>query len=342
MPEFSYKSPPTILGIESSCDETAAAVYSGGKMLSNIIASQVVHRQFGGVVPELASRAHHKTIWKTVKQALDEASMDMDRIDAIAVARGPGLMGSLLVGLSFAKGLALSYQKPLIGVNHIDAHLYANFIDHKEVYPFVGLIVSGGHTRLVYVERAFEHELMGRTLDDAAGEAFDKIGKLLGLPYPAGPEIDKLARGGDPAFYSFPRSMIQKGLDFSFSGLKTSVLYHIRDYGNDYVKEHLNDLCASVSAAITDVLLEKLKRASTKKKVRHVMLAGGVSANSMLREKTEHWARRSSLNLMIPPLRYCTDNAAMIARTGALKAREGRFDDLSLKPFARISEAQKK
>ena len=326
-----------VLGIESSCDETAASVWSDGKILSNIIASQSIHEQFGGVVPELASRAHHKTIWNTIQQALVEAGVTMDQIDSIAVAQGPGLMGSLLVGLSFAKGLSLTYKKPLIGVNHIEAHLYANFIEHDEIYPFVGLIVSGGHTRLVYVDKAFNHELLGDTRDDAAGEAFDKIGKLLGLPYPAGPVVDKLAKEGDPKFHDFPRSMINKGLDFSFSGLKTSVLYYTQEKGDDFVQNHLNDICASVSAAITDVLLAKLKRAIKKKKVKNVMLAGGVSANSMLRRKVSKLAEAQNLNLMIPAIQYCTDNAAMIAMTGALKAREGKFDDYRLKPYARVS-----
>ena len=326
-----------VLGIESSCDETAASVWSAGKILSNVIASQSIHEQFGGVVPELASRAHHKTIWKTVRQALDEAGVTMDQIDSIAVAQGPGLMGSLLVGLSFAKGLALTYKKPLIGVNHIDAHLYANFIEHEEVYPFVGLIVSGGHTRLVYVDKAFNHELLGDTRDDAAGEAFDKIGKLLGLPYPAGPVVDELSKKGDPHFHDFPRSMINKGLDFSFSGLKTSVLYYTQEKGDNFVQNHLNDICASVSAAITDVLVAKLKRAVKKNSAKHVMLAGGVSANSMLRKKMSDFAGSQNLNLMIPALQYCTDNAAMIAMTGALKARDGKFDDYRLKPYARVS-----
>jgi N6-L-threonylcarbamoyladenine synthase len=326
-----------VLGIESSCDETAASIWADGKILSNVIASQAVHEQFGGVVPELASRAHHKTIWKTTSQALEESGLNIEEIDVIAVAQGPGLMGSLLVGLSFAKGLALTYKKPLIGVNHIDAHLYANFIEHDEIYPFVGLIVSGGHTRLVYVDQAFNHELLGDTRDDAAGEAFDKIGKLLGLPYPAGPVVDKLAKEGDPEFHDFPRSMINKGLDFSFSGLKTSVLYYTQEKGEDFVQNHLNDICASVSAAITDVLVAKLKRSVKKKKVKHVMLAGGVSANSMLREKVSDFALAQNLNLMIPAIQYCTDNAAMIAVTGALKARDGKFDDYRLKPYARVS-----
>ncbi len=327
-----------ILGIESSCDETAAAVYAGGKVLSNIIASQSVHEQFGGVVPELASRAHHKTIWQTVEQALEEASLTIEQIDAIAVAQGPGLMGSLLVGLSFAKGLSISHGKPIIGVNHIDAHMYANFIEHEEVYPFTALIVSGGHTRLVYVNKPLRHAVLGQTRDDAAGEAFDKIGKILDLPYPAGPVMDKLAKAGDPAFHSFPRSMISKGLDFSFSGLKTSVLYYKQEKGNAFVQENLNDICASVSAAITDVLTAKLKRAVKKKGTAHIMLAGGVSANSMLREKVRRLADEHGLNLMTPSIRYCTDNAAMIAITGAIKAREQSFDSLDIKPFARMDE----
>jgi N6-L-threonylcarbamoyladenine synthase len=327
-----------ILGIESSCDETAASVYADGSVLSNIIASQAIHEQFGGVVPELASRAHHKTIWRTVAQALEEASISIDEIDAIAVAQGPGLMGSLLVGLSFAKGLAISYNKPIIGVNHIDAHMYANFIEHEETYPFVALIVSGGHTRLVYVKKPFEHEILGQTRDDAAGEAFDKIGKILNLPYPAGPVIDKLSQSGDPDFHSFPRSMIKKGLDFSFSGLKTSVLYYTQKKGDAFINENLNDICASVSAAITDVLVAKLRRAVKQKKAENVMLAGGVSANSMLRNKIQKFSNSSGLNMMTPSIQYCTDNAAMIAITGALKAKIKSFDSLNIKPFARMDD----
>lgn len=325
-----------VLGIESSCDETAAAIYANGSILSNIIASQTIHERFGGVVPELASRAHHKTIWKTVEQALDEAGINLEEVDTIAVAQGPGLIGSLLVGLSFAKGLSISQNKPIIGVNHIDAHMYANFIEHEEIYPFVALIVSGGHTRLVYVDKIFSHDLLGKTRDDAAGEAFDKIGKLLNLDYPAGPVIDKLSKDGDPSFHDFPRSMINKGLDFSFSGLKTSVLYYTQEKGNEFVHTHLNDICASVSAAITDVLQTKLKRAVRKTGVTNVMVAGGVSANSMLRSKVETMAKELNLNLMIPSIQYCTDNAAMIAITGALKEREGMVDDLQIKPFARL------
>jgi N6-L-threonylcarbamoyladenine synthase len=327
----------TILGIESSCDDTAAAVYSKGKIHSNVIASQAVHEKFGGVVPELASRAHHKTIWSTVEQALLEAGVTMDEVDAIAVTQGPGLMGSLLVGLCFAKGLAVSTGKPLIGVNHIDAHMYANFIDHEETYPFVALTVSGGHTRLVHVTAPFEHKILGQTRDDAAGEAFDKIGKLLNLPYPGGPHVDRLSAEGNPAFHKFPRSMMKEGFDFSFSGLKTSVLYYLQDQKEEYVQEHLNDICASVSAAITDVLITKLERAVKKTGVKTVMLAGGVSANSMLRRKAEEMAEKRGLTLMIPKMEYCTDNAAMIAITGYLQSREGNYDGLEMKPYAQMA-----
>ncbi len=325
-----------ILGIESSCDETAASVCSNGKILSNVIATQAIHEKYGGVVPELASRAHHKTITQTVDQALSESGVLLKDIDAIAVAQGPGLMGSLLVGISFAKGLAISQKIPIIGVNHIEAHMYANFIEHEESYPAVSLIVSGGHTRLVHLKAAFNHRLLGKTRDDAAGEAFDKIGKILKLPYPAGPIVDELSKTGDPEFYSFPRSMMNQGLDFSFSGLKTSVLYYTRKQEEGYVENHINDICASVSAAITDVLIVKLKRAVKKTGVKTVMLAGGVSANSMLREKAEYMADELEIRLLIPAFEYCTDNAAMIAITGSLKAREGLFDDLSLRPFARM------
>lgn len=325
-----------VLGIESSCDETAASVYSSGVIQSNIIASQAIHEKFGGVVPELASRAHHKTIWKTAEQALDEAGKTMEQIDAIAVSQGPGLMGSLLVGLSFAKGLAVSYKKKLVGVNHIDAHMYANFIDNRETYPFIALIVSGGHTRLVYVKSIFNHEILGVTRDDAAGEAYDKIGKILGLPYPAGPVVDQLSKSGNPEFYNFPRSMINKGLDFSFSGLKTSVLYYTQEKSKSFIQNHINDICASVSAAITDVLVTKLERALKIRGAESMMLAGGVSANSSLRDKAKTLSEKRKVALMMPAMQYCTDNAAMIAITGALKIRENMIDNVKIKPFARV------
>ena len=325
-----------ILGIESSCDETAVSVIADGNVLSNVIAAQAIHEQFGGVVPELASRAHHKTISATVQQALEDAGCSADDIDAIAVAQGPGLMGSLLVGIGFAKGLSLSRNIPLIGVNHIDAHMYANFIEHEEVYPFVALIVSGGHTRLVHVTEPFEHTILGQTRDDAAGEAFDKIGKMLRLPYPAGPHIDEQSQKGDPDFVDFPRAMLNKGLDFSFSGLKTSVLYYLQKQDEKFIEKNIENISASVSAAITDVLTVKLRRAVRKTGVKHVMLAGGVSANSMLREKVNNIAKKEGVNLMIPAMQYCTDNGAMIAKTGELKFRMGVADDLDLKPFASL------
>ncbi|MEX0680089.1 MAG: tRNA (adenosine(37)-N6)-threonylcarbamoyltransferase complex transferase subunit TsaD [Balneolales bacterium] len=328
-----------ILGIESSCDETAAAVYDGEQLLSSIIASQNDHIDFGGIVPELASRAHERVICDTVARALLNADVTEANIDAIAVTEGPGLMGSLLVGLCFAKGLAIRWNKPVIGVNHIDAHIYATFIEGKPIFPSVSLIVSGGHTQIFHVTRPLEHTLMGQTRDDAAGEAFDKIGKLLGLDYPAGPRIDQLAQRGDPDFYNFPRAMMKKGLDFSFSGLKTSVLYYLQDLPDHerdhFLEEHQTDLCASISAAITDVLIHKLSEAVRKTGVRSVIIAGGVSANSMLREKAQKMADKLGVSLHIPHPKYCTDNAAMIAVTGWFKAQMGLFDDLHLKPYAR-------
>lgn len=325
-----------ILGIESSCDDTSAAVLDGENVLSNVIASQSIHVKFGGVVPELASRAHQTTISMTVEQALEEAGVSISDIDAIAVTQGPGLMGSLLVGLCFAKGLALSRGIPLVGVNHMDAHIYANFIDGTPSFPFVCLTVSGGHTQLVHVKAPFEHELIGQTRDDAAGEAFDKIGKILGLPYPAGPIMDKLSQSGDRAFHKFPQALLNEGLDFSFSGLKTSALYFVQDKEESWIEEHINDLSASVSEAITEVLIKKLKRAVEETGVKTIALAGGVSANSMLRAKAEKLASTLGLELHIPKLNYCTDNAAMIAITGKMRAEQGYFDDIGIKPFASV------
>ncbi|MBD3617831.1 MAG: tRNA (adenosine(37)-N6)-threonylcarbamoyltransferase complex transferase subunit TsaD [Gracilimonas sp.] len=325
-----------ILAIESSCDDTSAAVLTDQGIQSNIIASQSIHMQFGGVVPELASRAHQKTITQTVQQALDEGNISLDEIDAVAVTQGPGLLGSLLVGICFAKGLALSRGIPIIGVNHMDAHIYANFIDYQPGFPLIALTVSGGHTQLVHVKSPFKHEVIGKTRDDAAGEAFDKIGKLLGLPYPAGPHMDKLAKEGDPGFHKFPQALLQEGLDFSFSGLKTSALYYLEDKEENWIKEHLNDICASVSFAIAEVLVKKLKRAIQQTGVETVLLAGGVSANSMLREKCEKMARETGVRLYSPKVSYCTDNAAMIAITGRMKADLGQFDDLDMVPFSSL------
>lgn len=307
-----------ILGIESSCDDTAASVLTEAGVLSNVIASQSVHIQFGGVVPELASRAHHQSISQTVDQALSEAQIPIEDIDGIAVTQGPGLMGSLLVGLSFAKGLALNYGIPLLGVNHMDAHIYANAIEHELTYPFIALTVSGGHTQLTKVTAPFEHHIIGKTRDDAAGEAFDKIGKILGLAYPAGPKIDALAQTGDPNFKKFPQGLVHEGLDFSFSGLKTSVLYYLQDQTSETIQKDLPDICASVSEAITEVLVIKLERAMEEHNISHAVIAGGVSANRMLREKINQLSARKSVTIHSPSMAFCTDNGAMIAQTGAL------------------------
>ncbi|MGB0347352.1 MAG: tRNA (adenosine(37)-N6)-threonylcarbamoyltransferase complex transferase subunit TsaD [Balneolaceae bacterium] len=325
-----------ILGIESSCDDTSAAILTDEGVKSNIIASQSIHIKFGGVVPELASRAHQKTISQTVDQALNEADSKIEDIDLIAVTQGPGLMGSLLVGLCFAKGVSLSKNIPIVGVNHMDAHIYANFIDEKPEFPFVCLTVSGGHTQLVLVKAPFDHEILGQTRDDAAGEAFDKIGKIIGLPYPAGPEIDRLSKEGDPKFHKFPQALVNEGLEFSFSGLKTSALYYLQDKSEEWKKEHLNDISASISEAITEVLIKKLKRAVKQTGVKSFAIAGGVSANSMLRAKAKQMAGDLDLNLHIPHITYCTDNAAMIAITGKMMAEQGKYDDLSMRPFASI------
>lgn len=325
-----------ILGIESSCDDTSASVLTDKGVLSNVISTQSIHLIFGGVVPELASRAHQATIAQTVEQALVEAEILINDIDLICVTKGPGLMGSLLVGLCFAKGLALSRDIPIVGVNHMDAHVYANFIDESPEFPFLTLTVSGGHTQLVLVKSPFNHEVLGKTRDDAAGEAFDKIGKIFGLDYPAGPLVDKYSKEGNTKFHKFPQALVHEGLDFSFSGLKTSALYFVKDKGDEWIKENLNDLCASISEAITEVLIKKLKRAVDQTGVTTIALAGGVSANSMLRKKADIFAKEQGLALHIPKLSYCTDNAAMIAITGKMKAELGEYDDLALKPFASL------
>lgn len=332
----------TTLGIESSCDDTAAAVWCSDRgLLSSVVSSQEIHELWGGVVPELASRAHHQTITNTVERALERAGISVDELDRVAVTEGPGLMGSLLVGLSFAKGFSLSYDIPLVGVNHIDAHLYAAFIEHKPRFPFVGLIVSGGHTRLVRVDAPFVHTLMGETRDDAAGEAFDKTGKMLGLPYPAGPEMDRLARKGNPEFHTFPRSMIKEGLEFSFSGLKTSLLYYLKEQEEAFIADHRSDLCASVSAAITDVLAVKMERALETTGIRSVVMAGGVSANSMLREQCRSVADRLGAEIWIPSAEYCTDNGAMIAVAGTMmdSLENDRIQrGVEIRPYARMPQ----
>ncbi len=321
-----------ILGIETSCDETSAAVVSDGRLLSNIISSQIDHRRFGGVVPELASRVHLRLIVPVVEEALAVAGASAKDLGGVAVTSGPGLMGSLMVGVNFAKSYAWSLGIPCVGINHMEGHIYANFLEEPApAFPFVCLTVSGGHTQLVLVEDGFRHELLGETVDDAAGEAFDKVAKMLGLPFPGGPAIDRLAREGNPAFAAFPRSMAGDGtLNFSFSGVKTAVLYWLRDHpglstdpGTDEGKRLLSDLCASFQAAVVDVLVGKCISAGERTGVRDIAIAGGVSANSELRKKMGEAAARRGFTLHVPRLDFCTDNAAMIALTGYRKLLAG-------------------
>ncbi len=326
--------PPIILGIESSCDDTSAAIVVGNALRSNCTASQGIHAGFGGVVPELASRAHQRFIVPVIASALSDAGIDKHKLDAVAVTYGPGLAGSLLVGLSFAKAFALGLGCPLVGINHLEGHMYSTFIDSPgPAFPFLCLIVSGGHTQLVMVNEGFRHTPMGRTRDDAAGEAFDKVGKLLGLAYPAGPEIDRLASEGDPAFCTFPRTRL-KGYDFSFSGIKTSVLYFLNKYSTEererLIASHLPDICASFQAAVVEMLVAPLKAAMKKTGVRRVAIVGGVSANSALRRAVLDLCEQQRADLFTPKPIYCTDNAAMIAMTAAFKFAAGYTSPLTL------------
>ncbi|MFZ9981524.1 MAG: tRNA (adenosine(37)-N6)-threonylcarbamoyltransferase complex transferase subunit TsaD [Cyclobacteriaceae bacterium] len=331
-----------ILAIESSCDETAAAVIQNGKLLNNIIASQSVHAAFGGVVPELASRAHEKKIVAVVNDSLNSAGMGAKDLDAVAYTRGPGLIGSLLVGASFAKGMALAYGIPLIEVNHMQAHVMAHFIpERKPLLPFLCLTVSGGHTQLVLMRDMLKFELLGQTRDDAAGEAFDKGAKIMGLPYPGGPLIEKLAASGDPGRFRFPHTSMP-GYDFSFSGIKTSLLYQLRDgvaKSQDFIERNLNDLCAGYQHRILAMLMEKLKKAAEDYNISSIGLAGGVAANTGLRTIIQSEARRHGWEVFIPDFGYCTDNAGMIAITAHYKFLEGSFSDMSAVPVASLGPA---
>ncbi len=329
-----------LLAIESSCDDTSAAVLINGKVLSNRVAGQDVHRDYGGVVPELASRAHQQHIVPVVATALKEAGIAASELDAIAYTRGPGLMGSLLVGSSFAKGLAVSLGIPLIPVDHMDAHVLAHFIDEPHPsFPFLCLVVSGGHTQLVKVQDVHTLEIIGRTGDDAAGEAFDKSAKLLGLPYPGGPLIDEYARNGNPLAFRFNTSRMP-GYDYSFSGLKTSILYFLRDEkakNPAFIAENLHDLCASIQYTIVEYLLQNLVKASEELGIQEVGIAGGVSANSYLRKRLEELGKEMGWNTYLPDFRYCTDNAAMIGISGHFRFLAGETGELSDRPFARQS-----
>lgn len=345
--------PATILAIESSCDETSAAICRDGKILSNKIASQKIHEQYGGVVPELSSRAHIQNIIPVVESAMRDAGCGMQDLDAIAVTQSPGLIGSLLVGTQFAKSLALSLNKPLITVHHMQAHVLANMIDDpKPDFPFLCLTVSGGHTQIVLCESPLQMKVIGETIDDAAGEAFDKSAKLLGLPYPGGPMIDQYAKKGNPHRFKFPEPQIA-GLDFSFSGLKTSILYFLQNAGaslvykeeflaseeerKKFIDENLNDICASIQHRIVTILLNKLKKASIETGIRDICIAGGVSANSGLRNAFEEMGKKYHWNTFIPAFQYCTDNAGMIAITGYYKYLANDFSDLSVSATARAA-----
>lgn len=341
----------TILAIESSCDETSASVCVDGKILSNFIANQAVHEQYGGVVPELASRAHMQHIVPVVDTALKTANTQLLSVDAIAFTQSPGLIGSLLVGGQFAKSLALSLDKPLIAVHHMQAHVLANLIDDpKPDFPFLCLTVSGGHTQIVLCESPTSMKVIGETIDDAAGEAFDKSAKILGLPYPGGPLIDKYAKEGDPNRFKFPEPQIP-GLNFSFSGLKTSILYFLQNAGKSnlykeeftateeekqaFIQQNLADICASIQHRIVTILLNKVKKAAIETGIKDICLAGGVSANSGLRQAFTAMGEQYRWNSFIPAFQYCTDNAAMIAITGYYKYRAGQFADLSVSASAR-------
>jgi len=329
---------PTILAIESSCDDTGAAVFHDGRVVSNLIATQKIHEQYGGVVPELASRAHIQNIVPVVDQALQKAGVQLSELDAVAFTQAPGLIGSLLVGAQFAKSLAMSLQKPLISVHHMEAHVLANMIDEpRPDFPFLCLTVSGGHTQIVLCKSPYNMEVIGQTIDDAAGEAFDKTAKLLGLPYPGGPLIDKYAYAGDPARFSFPEPNIA-GLNFSFSGLKTSVLYFLqaeKNKNSNFIEENLDDICASVQQRIVSILLNKLKKASNETGIKNVCIAGGVSANSGLRNGLKELGIRMGWKTFIPNFEYCTDNAGMIAITGYYKYLKQDFADITVSPAAR-------
>jgi len=334
----------TILAIESSCDDTSAAIIRDGYILSNLIAGQEIHKSYGGVVPELASRAHQANIVPVVDQAFKRAGVSVSEVDAVAFTRGPGLLGSLLVGTSFAKGFALTRDIPLIEVNHLQAHVMVHFILREGIekkvpgFPFLCLLVSGGHTRIILMKDHFSMEVIGNTIDDAAGEAFDKCGKIMGFPYPAGPEIDKLAGSGNKKAFTFAKPSV-KGLDFSFSGLKTSFLYFLRDRIKEdpgFIEKNKADLCASLQHTIVTILAGKLLKATLETGIKEIGIAGGVSANSGLRESVTAEAEKRSWNLFIPDISLTTDNAAMIGISGYYKYLRREFTGQDVAPLARF------
>jgi len=328
-----------ILAIESSCDETSASIVKDGKVLNNVVATQSIHQEYGGVVPELASRAHQQSIVPVVDKAMKEVGISPNQLDAIAFTRGPGLLGALLVGTSFAKSMALALGIPLIDVNHMQAHILAHFIDDpKPNFPFICLTVSGGHTQLVLVKGHTKMEVIGQTKDDAVGEAFDKAAKMLGLSYPGGPLIDKYAKLGDATKFTFPNTSMP-GLDYSFSGIKTAILYFLRDElkkDPDFITKNLHDLSASIQSALIKMLLNKLKRAAREHNIKEIAIAGGVSANTGLRDALEQMKVENGWNVYIPDFQYCTDNAGMIAMAAYFKYQAKEFVGLEVGPLARM------
>ena len=334
-----------ILGIESSCDDTSAAVLKGNTLLSNVIASQAVHKEYGGVVPELASRAHEQNILPVVSEAIKRAGISANDLDAIAFTRGPGLLGSLLVGVNYAKGLAMSLGIPMVEVNHLHAHVMAHFIEEKgeehqsPEYPFLCLLVSGGNSQIILCHSPYKMEIVGQTIDDAAGEAFDKCAKVMGLGYPGGPIVNRLANEGNPRAFKFAKPNVP-GYDYSFSGLKTSFLYTLRDeikLNPNFVEANKEDLCASLQYTVIEILMKKLRLAAKELKIKHVAVAGGVSANTGLREAFVDHARRYGWSIYIPKFAYTTDNAAMVAMSGHYNYLEGKQNEMDTVPYARVT-----
>jgi len=326
-----------VLGIESSCDETSASILKDGKILSNVVVSQLIHEKYGGVVPALASKNHEQLINKVVKQSLEDASITIENVDAIAVTQGPGLIGSLLIGLNYAKGISIGLRKPLIGVNHLHGHIVSGLIDNDVKYPFLCLLVSGGHTQILKVNSDINYEILARTVDDAAGEAFDKGARILGLKYPGGPEIDKISKDGVLGNYHFTIPKVKSNLvDFSFSGMKTALLYKVNSLTNVELKKEICNIAVSYQEAIIDTLFEKLKMVLGMNKVNDILIVGGVSANSRFRYKSKKFKKDNNINIFFPDLKYCTDNAAMIAMAGYIKYKKKIYSNIDIIPFSSL------